>query len=61
MGDDPDDEEPSRRGPIIAIAVIVALVLATAYVGYRLRDAGHIQDCVAAGRSNCAPIEVPVR
>ena len=61
MGDDDDDESPSRRGPIIAIAVIVVLVVGTAYVGYRLRDAGRIQDCVTVGRTNCAPIEAPAR
>ena len=61
MRDDPDDEDPSRLGPIVAVAVIAVLVLGTAYVGYRLRDAGRLQDCVAAGRTNCAPIEVPAR
>ena len=56
-----DDEPPSRRGAVVAMAVIIILLLGTAYVSYRLRDAGRMQDCLAAGRANCAPVESPSR
>ncbi len=47
---------PSRRGPLVALAVIVLLVLGSLYVAYVLSGASKIQDCVMAGRRNCAPI-----
>jgi hypothetical protein len=53
-----DDEEPhSPRGALAALLVVVVLVAAVVFVGYRLREAGRMQDCIASGRSNCAPIE----
>ena len=61
MAEDGDDEPASRRGAVVAMAVIVVLLLGTAYVSYRLRDAGRMQDCAAAGRTNCAPVVSPSR
>jgi hypothetical protein len=51
-----EEEEPSRRGPLIAMIVVAILVAGTVYVGYRLREAARIQDCVMSGRTNCAPM-----
>jgi len=36
---------------------MVALIIAVVFVMHRLGDAARIQDCVASGRTNCAPIE----
>jgi len=47
---------PSRRGPLVALAVIVLLVLGSLYVAHVLSGVSRIQDCVMAGRRNCAPI-----
>jgi hypothetical protein len=53
-----DDEEPhSPRGALAALLVVVVLVVAVVFVGYRLRESGRMQDCIASGRTNCAPIE----
>jgi hypothetical protein len=53
-----DDEEPhSPRGALAALLLVVALIVAVMFVGYHLREAGRMQDCIASGRSNCAPIE----
>lgn len=60
MADD-DDPQPSRRGALVAFAVIAIAVLAMIYVVQRLHQASAIQDCVMAGRSNCAPIAAPAR
>ena len=51
-----DDEEPSRRGPLIALLIIVIGVLGALWLTHVLSSASHIQDCVMSGRSNCAPI-----
>ncbi len=53
--------EPSRRGPIAVLIILGILVAAGLYISHRLHDAAKIQDCVASGRSNCAPIETPSR
>jgi hypothetical protein len=31
------------------------------FIMHRLNQAAQIQDCVASGRTNCAPIETPQR
>jgi hypothetical protein len=54
---DPDENAPSRRGPLIALLVVVALVAGGFWLSRSLRDGGRIQDCVMAGRQNCAPVE----
>ena len=63
MADDPDPErqEGPPRGPLIVLVLIVALVAGTMFVVNRIHRASTIQDCVAAGRSNCAPIATPPR
>lgn len=55
---EPETNEPvpSRRGPLVALAVIVLLVLGSLYVAHVLSGVSRIQDCVMAGRRNCAPI-----
>lgn len=56
-----DQEPPSRRGALVAFAVIVIAVLAMIYVMQRLHQASVIQDCVMAGRTNCARIDTSGR
>ncbi|HEX5326178.1 MAG TPA: hypothetical protein VFW75_05885 [Acetobacteraceae bacterium] len=56
-----DDPPPSRRGALVAFAVIAIAVLAMIYVVQRLHQASAIQDCVMAGRTNCVRIEAPAR
>lgn len=58
LNNDPEMNEPvpSRRGPLVALAVIVLLVLGSLYVAHVLSGVSKIQDCVMAGRRNCAPI-----
>jgi hypothetical protein len=44
---------------LVGLAAIVALVIGVLFIVHRLDQAGRIQDCVASGRTNCAPIEGP--
>ena len=53
---EPPDDQPSRRGPLAALAVIVVLVAACVWIAHVLSGTGKLQDCVMAGRRNCAPI-----
>jgi len=50
------EEAPSRRAALVAGAVVLLLVLCGLWLAGLLGHAGSLQDCVAAGRSNCAPV-----
>lgn len=52
---EPPPEGPSR-GALIALVVIVLLVVGGYWLAQHIRAASRIQDCVMAGRTNCAPI-----
>jgi hypothetical protein len=56
---DPGDDPPSGppRGALLALLVVILLVGAVMFVMHRLNQAGQLQDCVASGRTNCAPID----
>ena len=54
---DEDGEEEGRGRQLIAAAIVLALVIAAGlWLTGALRGTAAIQDCVAAGRTNCAPI-----
>lgn len=55
------DEESSSRGAIVALVVVVVLIVAGWLLVNRLHSMASIQDCVASGRTNCAPINAPPR
>ena len=56
-----DEEGGSRRGTVAALVVVVLVVLGGLWLSARLRADNRIQDCVMAGRSNCAPVNMPVK
>lgn len=50
-------EQPnSGRGPLAALALLVAIVIGGVFLSGALRGSNRIQDCVMAGRTNCAPV-----
>lgn len=60
MSDANRDEEPPPgppRAALVALLLVVALGVAFLFVMHKLNEAGRLQDCVASGRTNCAPIE----
>ena len=59
MSDDPDGG--SRGRALAGLVVIVLILVAVVFVIGRLRQSAQMQDCLALGRTNCAPIEAPVR
>ena len=56
-----EDPGPNPRRALIGLIAIVALIGAVLFIMHRLNQAAQIQDCVASGRTNCAPIETPSR
>lgn len=62
MRDDADDGEGRRPiGALIGLAVIALLVVIGLWLSNRLHRGASMQDCLASGRTNCAPIEAPAR
>jgi hypothetical protein len=52
-------EDGPKGGPlraVVGLGLIAALIVGALLVMQQLRHAAAIQDCVASGRSNCAPI-----
>jgi len=58
MGEDDEKRSPLRA--VVGLGLILVLILGVVFIMQQLRHASAIQDCVASGRTNCAPI-VPGR
>ena len=55
-----DDREPdSRRPALIGLALVLLLVVGAYFLVTALRKNAELEDCLMAGRRNCAPIEAP--
>jgi len=62
MADDDHDDQPgSPRRAVIGLLAFLGGIAAVLFIIQQLRHAGQIQDCVASGRTNCAPIERSAR
>jgi hypothetical protein len=60
--EDGDDEAGQRRSAaLIGLIIILALAIAGVWLVRELREKSRLEDCLMAGRHNCAPIEVPAR
>ena len=46
---------------VVGLALLAALIVAVLFIMHQLQHAASIQDCVASGRTNCAPISAPAR
>jgi hypothetical protein len=51
-----DDQKGSPLRTLVGVGLILVLILGMLFVMQQLRHASAIQDCVASGRTNCAPI-----
>lgn len=59
--DDPADDGSRTFGNLFLLAAFLILVGCGVWMAFALDDARRAQDCIAQGRRNCAPIDVPVR
>ena len=60
----PADREPepgSRRPALIGLLVMLALVVGAYFLVTALQRNAELEECLMAGRRNCAPIELPAR
>ena len=63
MSGPPDDgrEPDSRRPAVLGLIVVLVLVVVGYFLVTALRRNADLEDCLMAGRRNCAPIETPAR
>lgn len=55
--DDEDGADPPRHRALIGLLLLVGLVVAVLFVVHELQESSRMQDCLASGRTNCAPID----
>jgi hypothetical protein len=58
---DDNDTNPSRRGPLVALGVVVVLFVVGWLLAHELYANGKLEDCLMSGRTNCAPIDTQPR
>ncbi|MFL5251954.1 MAG: hypothetical protein ACJ8AI_03530 [Rhodopila sp.] len=58
MTNDDDDAPGPPWRPLIGLLVVVVLGIGVWFVIQQLRQSASLQDCIASGRTNCAPINV---
>jgi hypothetical protein len=56
-----EEGETRRTNASMGLIVILLLAIAGVILVRELREKSQLEDCLMAGRSNCAPIEVPPR
>jgi len=56
-----DDPGPNPRRALVGLVAIILAIGGVLFIMHRLNQAARIQDCVASGRTNCAPIATPER
>jgi hypothetical protein len=57
-----DEEDEARRSAaLMGFVVVLLLAIAGVVLVRELRHAAELEDCLMAGRHNCAPIETPLR
>jgi hypothetical protein len=56
-----NDENPNRRGALIALAVVVVLFVVGWILANTLYSNGKLEDCLLSGRTNCAPVNTQSR
>jgi hypothetical protein len=60
--EDGNQETDERRSAaLIGLIIILALAIAGVVLVRELRERSLLEDCLMSGRTNCAPIEAPVR
>jgi hypothetical protein len=58
--ENPDDNN-SRRGPLIAVLVVVLLFVIGWVLARELYAGEKLEDCLMSGRTNCEPVQSPQR
>jgi hypothetical protein len=60
-GNEEREGEARRTAALMGFIVILVLAIAGVVLVRELQKKGRLEDCLMAGRKNCAPIELPLR
>jgi hypothetical protein len=55
------EDEARRTAALLGFIVILLLAIAGVLLVRELRAKSQLEDCLMSGRSNCAPIELPLQ
>jgi hypothetical protein len=55
------ETEQRRSAALLGLIIVLGLAIAGIVLFRELRKNAQLEDCLMSGRTNCAPIEVPVR
>jgi hypothetical protein len=53
---DNDDEEPNQWANLAALVFVACLIALSVWIANALHHHAQMQDCLMAGRTNCAPV-----
>jgi hypothetical protein len=56
-----DEADQCRSAALIGLIIVLALAIAGVVLVRELRERSRLEDCLMSGRTNCAPIEAPLR
>jgi hypothetical protein len=56
-----EEDAERRTAALMGFIVILLLAIAGVILVRGLTQKAHLEDCLMAGRRNCAPIELPLR
>lgn len=56
---EPEAEEAEARSSLAGLVIAIVLVIGGIYLMLQVRDNAKLQDCIASGRRNCVPVELP--
>jgi hypothetical protein len=60
LGDEDREADERRTSALMGLIVILALAIAGVVLVRQLDKESHLEDCLMQGRTNCAPIELPI-
>ncbi|MBV8121084.1 MAG: hypothetical protein JO081_14245 [Alphaproteobacteria bacterium] len=58
--DDDRETDDRRTAALIGLAIVLSLAIAGVVLVRDLGNEAKLEDCLMQGRTNCAPIEVPL-
>ena len=56
---EPEKEETEARASLAGLLIAILLAVGGIYLVLQMRDNANLQDCIASGRRNCVPVELP--
>jgi hypothetical protein len=59
--DDDHDADDRRTAALMGLAIVLSLAIAGVVLMRDLSEQAKLEDCLMSGRTNCAPIELPLQ